>query len=192
MPYFASRSVRAIQDAVLLPVSMFGFVFLLHLFLVFPVRKRVLSRGFTRPLLYVPAVVVAAGYVAGKLFESGGSEAVSSLARNIALVLVLACFTLAVVAFVDGYVRTRRSLRPAWGLNGLLVALLLGFAPLVPTAMSLVAPRLVLPASEYYDLVWVLIPFALARAVVRQARGGDAGAAAAGEGDVSVTVGRSA
>jgi PDZ domain len=170
MPYFASPGLRALQDAVLLPVAMFGFVFLLHFFLVFPIRKRVLAHGVTLPPPYVAAAVVAVAYVAAKLFGTGGWEAVGSLAREVALVLVLTCFTLAVVAFVHGYVRTERNLRSAWGLNVLLVALLLGFAPIVPTAIALVAPRLVLLASEYYDLVWVLIPFALARAAVRQAR----------------------
>lgn len=132
---------------------MFGFVFLLHFFLVFPIRKRVLAPGFTLPPPYVLAALVAVAYMAAKLFGTGGWEAVRSLARNIALVLVLACLALAVVAFVHGYARTDRALRSAWGLNGLLVALLLGFAPLVSTAMALVEPRLVLPASEYYDLV---------------------------------------
>jgi hypothetical protein len=48
--------------------------------------------------------------------------------------------------------------------------MVLGLAPIVPTAMALVAPRVVLPGSEHYDIVWVLIPFALARATVRHAR----------------------
>ena len=170
MPYFASPRLRALQDAVLLPVSMFGFVFLLHFFLVFPIRKRVLAHGFTLPPPYVLGALVAVAYMAAKLFGTGDWETVGSLAREIALVLALACFALAVVAFVHGYVHTDRGLRSAWGLNGLLVALLLGFAPMVPTAIALAAPRLVLPASEYYDLVWVLIPFALARAAMRQAR----------------------
>jgi len=170
MPYFASPGLRALQDAVLLPVAMFGFVFLLHFFLVFPVRKRVLAHGFTLPPPYVLATLVTVAYVPARLFGTEGWEVVGSLARAAALVLALACFSLAVVAFVHGYLRTDRSLRSAWGLNGLLVALLLGFAPMVPTAIAMVSPRFVLPASEYYDLVWVLIPFALARAAVRQAR----------------------
>ena len=48
---------------------------------------------------------------------------------------------------------------------------------MIPTAVYLVAPGVVFPGSDYYDLTWVLIPFALAQATVRQARREPAGTA---------------
>jgi len=59
--------------------------------------------------------------------------------------------------------------RSAGGLNFLLLCLLLGLAPMIPTAVAIVAPQVVFPGSHHYDLTWVLIPFALARATIRQA-----------------------
>ena len=86
-----------------------------------------------------------------------------------AIVLVLSDFLLAVVVLVRSCVRATAAARAASGMNALVVCLVLGLAPLIPTAVYLVAPGVVFPGSEYYDLTWVLIPFALARATVLQA-----------------------
>jgi len=58
-------------------------------------------------------------------------------------------------------------------------ATVLGLAPMIPTVADLVAPGVVFPAGDYYDLTWVLIPFALARATILQARSASAGTAGA-------------
>jgi hypothetical protein len=170
MPYFASPTFRAVQDAALLPIAMFGFVFLLHFTLVFPAPMRVVARRFTLPVLYGPPVVVAVTFMLAKGLDGGGSSGLGSLTATLALVLVLVLFTLSAAAIVHGYVTTAPAARSAWGLNVLLVSILLGLAPIVSTAIAMVAPRVALPGSENYDVVWVLIPFALARAAVRNAQ----------------------
>jgi hypothetical protein len=95
-----------------------------------------------------------------------------------ALVLFMLAFTMSAAALVHSYVNAVPASRSAWGLNFLLMCMVLGMAPIVVTAIALVAPRVVLPGADYYDVVWVLIPVALARAAVRHARTEDAGAAA--------------
>ena len=67
--------------------------------------------------------------------------------------------------------------RASSGLNVLVICLVLGLAPMVPTAVSLVAPGVVFPGSDYYDLTWVLIPFAMARATILHAGNSPASAA---------------
>jgi hypothetical protein len=64
-------------------------------------------------------------------------------------------------------------------LNLLVACILLGLAPMVPTAVNLVAPGAVFPGGEYHDLTWVLIPFALARATILHARNPSRAAASA-------------
>ena len=93
--------------------------------------------------------------------------------------LILAYFSLAVVVLVQSYVLATPVERAASGLNALVICMALGLAPMVPTAVYLVAPGVVFPASDYYDLTWVLIPFALARATILQARHAPAGTARA-------------
>jgi len=87
----------------------------------------------------------------------------------VSLVAVLVYFLLAVVALVRSYLHATPFERGASGLNVLVACIVLGLAPMIPTAVYLVAPGVAFPGSDYYDLTWVLIPFALARATVLQA-----------------------
>jgi membrane-associated protease RseP (regulator of RpoE activity) len=176
MPYFESPAARAIQDVTLLPVALFGFVFLLHFTLVFPTPKRILSNRFTLPALYGLPALVAIAYVLGRTTRTGVEP--SGWPLLAALVLFMLAFTMSAAALVHSYVNAVPASRSAWGLNFLLMCMVLGMAPIVVTAIALVAPRVVLPGADYYDVVWVLIPVALARAAVRHARTEDAGAAA--------------
>jgi len=170
MPYFDSPTARAVQDALLVPAAMFGFVFLLHFMLVFPAPKRLMASRLALPAIYAPPVLVAAGYLLATWLTASRSDGPGAAMLFAALIVVCVAFALSVAALVHGYVTAGASFRSAWGLNALLVCMVLGLAPIVPTAIALVAPRVVLPGSEYYDVVWVLIPFALARSAVRHAR----------------------
>jgi hypothetical protein len=167
MPYFASPVVRATQDAALLPMAMFGFVFLLHFTLVFPLPKRMMASRYALPGIYTPPALVAGAYVLAIVVDARGLRAGATQA---ALIVALLSFALSAAAMVHGYVTSRPPMRASWGLHALLASVVLGLAPIVATAVAVVAPRVVLPGSEYYDLVWVLIPFALARSAVRHSR----------------------
>jgi ABC-type Na+ efflux pump permease subunit len=93
----------------------------------------------------------------------------------LALVVILLSFLLAVAALLHSYAHATPAERTSSGLNVLVFCIVLGLAPMVPMAVYLVAPDVVFPWSDYYDLTWVLIPFALARATVLQASRGPAG-----------------
>ena len=170
MPYFDSPTARAVQDGLLVPAAMFGFVFLLHFMLVFPVPKRLMASRLALPAIYAPPALVAAGYLLATWLTASRSDGPGAAMLLAALIVVFVAFALSVAALVHGYATASSSFRAAWGLNTLLVCVVLGLAPLVATAIAMVAPRVVLPGAEYYDVVWVLIPFALARAAVRHAR----------------------
>jgi hypothetical protein len=168
-PYVSSRFAAALQESSLIAAGVFGFAALLHFTLVFPEEQRILGRTFTLPALYVPPALAAAGHMGTTLLQRGEPGGGVALATTVAIVLVLSDFLLAVVVLVRSCVRATAAARAASGMNALVVCLVLGLAPLIPTAVYLVAPGVVFPGSEYYDLTWVLIPFALARATVLQA-----------------------
>jgi hypothetical protein len=176
-PYVASRFAGALQESSLIAAGVFGFAALLHFTLVFPEEQPILRRGVTLPALYAPPVVVAAGHMGATILQRGAPGGGVALATTVALVLVLTDFLLAVVVLFRSYVRATPAARAASGLNVLMVCLVLGLAPLIPTAVYLVAPGVVFPWSDYYDLTWVLMPFALARATVLQSRRESAGTA---------------
>jgi hypothetical protein len=176
-PYVSSRFAGALQESSLIAAGVFGFAALLHFTLVFPEEQRILGRTFTLPALYVPPAMVAAGHMGATLLQRGEPGGGVALATTVAIVLILVDFLLAVVVLVRSYVCATPAARAASGLNALVVCLVLGLAPMIPTAVYLVAPGVVFPGSEYYDLTWVLIPFALARATVLQASREPAGTA---------------
>ena len=170
MPYLASPLARAVQESGLIVAAVFGFATLFHFMLVFPEERAFLGRRATVPLIYVPAAVVSAGHVAATVLQRGDPDGMASLTTTASLGLVLVYFCLTVVAVVQGYASTTPARRSAWGLNVLAACILIGLAPMIPTAVGLVAPGVVFPGGDYYDLTWVLIPFALARSTMLQAR----------------------
>jgi hypothetical protein len=170
-PYVASPFASSLQESGLIVAAVFGFAVLLHFMLVFPNERRILGWSAALPAIYAPAAVVSAAKMAATVVQRGGPGGAVTDTTTAALVLVLAYFFLAVVALVQSYMRATPAERTASGLNLLVACIVLGFAPMVPTAVNLVAPGVVFPAGDYYDLTWVLIPFALARAAMRQANG---------------------
>jgi len=170
MPYFASPLARAVQETGLAVAGVLGFAALLHLMLIIPGASDIARRKATASAIYAPAAIVGAGMVASAVFSRGQTGAASEVTMTLALVLVLLYFCLAIAAFLLGYAGATRVERTASGLNLLGVCLLLGLAPMIPTAIGLVAPAAVFPGGDYYDVVWVLIPFALTRTVVLQGR----------------------
>jgi hypothetical protein len=178
-PYVASQLARSMQESGLIVAGVFGFAALLHLMLVFPAERRMLSRKATLPAIYVPAAIVSAGRVAATVVQRGEPRGGLALTTTASLVVVLVYFLLAVVVFIQSYVRATPAERTSSGLNFLVVCIVMGLAPMIPTAVDLVAPGATFPGGDYYDLTWVLIPFALARATVLQARRQLAGTAGA-------------
>lgn len=170
MPYFASPLARAVQETGLTVAGVLGFAALLHLMLMIPRASDIAGRKATALAIYAPAAIVCAGMVASAVFSRGRAGAAAEVTMTLALVLVLLYFCLAIVAFLLGYAGATRVERTASGLNVLGICLLLGLAPMIPTAIGLVAPAAVFPGGDYYDVVWVLIPFALTRTVVLQGR----------------------
>ena len=176
-PYVASPFAGALQESGLIVAGVFGFAALLHFMLVFPKESWVLGRKATLPAIYVPAAIFSAARVAATVVRRGEPGGAVALTTTLCLVLILVYFLLAVVALVQSYLRATPAERAASGLNALVASLVLGLAPMVPTAVYLVAPGVVFPGSDYYDLTWVLVPFAMARATILHARNSQASVA---------------
>jgi uncharacterized membrane protein SirB2 len=176
-PYVAAPFPQALQESGLIVAAVFGFAALLHFMLVFPKERRVLGWTAAMPAIYAPAACVSGLKLVATIVQRGEPGGADVLMTTLCLVLLLVYFGLTVVALVQGYVRATAAERAASGLNLLVVSVVLGLAPMIPTAVDLVAPGVAFPGGDYYDLTWVLIPFALARATILQARSASAGTA---------------
>jgi hypothetical protein len=74
------------------------------------------------------------------------------------------------VALLHSYVRASSRDRERWGLNLMLAGVLVGLGPVTIAALvGIVAPRAMLPGSDFYSLTLVLVPVTLALAVMRAA-----------------------
>jgi hypothetical protein len=77
----------------------------------------------------------------------------------------------AVVAMLHSYVKATPEERVARGLNFMLFGVAMGITPLLlAVIVGVLAPKVVLPGVEFYQLATVLIPFSVARAVLKQER----------------------
>jgi hypothetical protein len=155
--------------AVLLTVSgLAGVSLLLHFALVFPRPKPLVQDPLTVTWLYVPAAA-AALYMALLLVVR--PTMTSGMSRLIGVVMPGVFFLYlagALAAFIHSYVKANRAERASLGLNLVVVAVAVGFVPsIVSMFVSAVAPRLVLPGSDYYYLTVAVVPLALAWAAVR-------------------------
>lgn len=169
-PYIASPVRRAVVQAISLIVIVMGFATLLHALAAFPKRKRILDRPAMTLLLYAPAVVMATLFTWLVVFEPAGTASLNTFVNAMVGLLIAGYFGLTVVAVLHSYVRASSRDRERWGLNLLLAGVLVGVGPVTIAALvGIVAPRAMLPGSDFYSLTLVLVPATLALAVMRAA-----------------------
>ena len=97
-----------------------------------------MANRLTLPALYGPPALVALAHLLTGWLNTGGAGGLGALTTALSLVLALLSFALSVVALGHSYVKTPSASRSSWGLNVLLVCILLGLAPIAPTVIALV------------------------------------------------------
>jgi hypothetical protein len=143
-PYLQSFTLRTIAGAIQLVIIIFGLAFLLHFMLEFPEPKAILEKPLTTKVLYAPALF--------------------------GLFLVV-YFGLALWAMIHSYVKASPTQRSGYGLNFMLAGVIIGLLPVtIVSLIGVFAPRFVPPGYGYYFLTLVLIPIALAAAVLKSER----------------------
>jgi len=172
-PYIGSPALSSVMAAIVVLLIYLGLAMLYHFILSMPQPSAALERSGTLRLLYGPAVV--AGVLLAVIIGSQ-MNATSGLNRmlQVAIGLVLAGYFLgSVVAVIVRYRSATDTERMANGLGLMLMGTIIGFAPLIVVIVSgIIAPRLVLPGSNYYILTFALIPITFSMAAVRSVRNG--------------------
>ena len=162
-PYIASYTFRMLYFMFINLLAAFGFAFILHFMLSFPKVKNILQKKHTLKFLYVPAVILSLFIIWILIAQP---EATSGLNRsfNILTGLFIFCyFGLALIAMTHSFVKATKEERKASGLNFLLIGTIIGFAPfIIFSLLQIIAPKVVLPGSDYYFIAFILIPISLA------------------------------
>ena len=175
-PYSASFALRTIVNTVILMLVLLGFATLLHCLMEFPKAKAMLANKNITRLLYAPAALMALFFLWLIVFEPQGTSTLNSVATVLVGIFVVGYFGLALAALIHSFVRATPDERSRYGLNLMLAGVLIGLLPVTITALvTMFAPSVILPGSDFFFLTMVLIPITMALAVIK------AGAAPAAE-----------
>ncbi len=166
-PYIQVAAQRTFLSLASSLALLAGFAALLHLVLVFPDRKGVIGRRWTRELLYLPVAIVL---LAGIPVVLAGFSGVALAILGGSVVLVYG--GLSVLALVHSYLRSNPVGRRDDGLHVMLAGLVVGLLPIcAAVVVGMLGVRVdLLPGADYLALTLVAIPIAIAVALVRGAR----------------------
>lgn len=168
-PYYASFGLRTLADSVAIVIILLGFAFLLHLLMAFPKAKATLEKKNTRRVIYGPAALMALFVLFLIIVQPAGTSGLNTSVNVLFGIFLVGYFGASLAALGHSYAKATPQERADSGLNVLLASVAVALLPItISSLVNLFAPRVVLPASEFYFLTLVLIPIALATAIVRQ------------------------
>lgn len=170
-PYFSSNAVRTLVRGVLSFIVVLGFAFLFHLMLESPKRKTLLHKKHALKILYAPALLVALYLFFLIVVQPRATSGLNQLSNLLIGLFVVGYFGGAAVAIIHSYAKATPLERAQYGLHIEFTGILLGVLPVnIALVFRILAPRLVLPGSDFYYLTVVLIPVTLVVAIMRQGR----------------------
>ncbi len=167
-PYIASYALRTIVNTFFLMLVLLGFATLLHCLMEFPKPKAILGKAHTTKVLYAPAVLMALFFLWLIIFEPQGTSSLNMVANVLIGIFVVGYFGLALVALIHSFVKATPDERSRYGLNLMLIGVLVGLLPVTISALvTTFAPSVILPGSDFFFLTMILIPITMALAVMR-------------------------
>jgi len=171
-PYIGSYALRTIVDTITLLVLLFGFATLLHCLMEFPKTKPILGKQHATKVLYAPVVLTALFSLWLAIVVPRGTGTLNTIVNAIYGIFVVLYFGLALAALIHSFVKATRAERSRFGLNLLLAGVIIGLLPTIIEALvSVIAPSVIMPGSDFFFLTAVLIPITLALAVMKLGAG---------------------
>ena len=166
--YFSSFTIRTLIGVLILPVIIFGFAALLHFALAFPKPKSWLEKKNSLWILYAPPLFVSAYIIYLILAQPDATSALNQITQIIFGLFIIGYFGLSIVVIIRTYLKASAKERSENGLNimavGVILALLL---PVISIATGIIAPKVVLPGSDFFGLTFILLPLSFSYAVMK-------------------------
>jgi hypothetical protein len=135
----------------------------------FPKPKAMLAKKYTLTAMYVPAILIALFVFFIFIFQPAATSTFNVLARSLFGLFVVAYFGLSLAAMIHSYVKASAKERSDYGLNLMLIGVLVGLLPItIAVLITLLVPTVVLPGADFYLLTFLLIPITLALATMRK------------------------
>jgi membrane-associated protease RseP (regulator of RpoE activity) len=167
-PYFASFAIRTAIGAIIFPILLIGLASLLHLMLLLPNRSPWLDKPSAGKILYMPAALIAVFFLFLTLVQPDSTNSLSTISNILFGVFFTGLFGASLVVLVRTYLRSSADERRVHGLHVVVAGVVLALVPLVVSiAMNVLAPKVILPGSDFFGLTFILLPIALAYAVMK-------------------------
>ncbi|NIN72076.1 MAG: PDZ domain-containing protein [Gemmatimonadetes bacterium] len=167
-PYIGSYTLRTIINSIILVLELLGFGALLHLLMVFPKRKAFLARTHAAKVLYAPIALIALFSLWLIIFVSQRTGMFNTVVNVIYGIFSVVYLGLALVALIHSFVKATPDERSRYGLNLMLAGLVIAVLPIVFVwLVSIFAPNVIVPGSDFLILAAVLVPITMALAVMK-------------------------
>jgi hypothetical protein len=170
-PYLETAVLRNIVAFNFIFFITMGFAFFLHLAVVFPRPKPLISDGsFWEMIIYVPAPLMAINYLGLRLLQPRADLLVNRVLHEVFALLVLACLVLTLAAIVHSF-RTAKDPETWRAVRLLLPSALLGILPAFTVLLlETFRPTWNLPGEAYYPLLAILVPLSFGWAIWKYKR----------------------
>lgn len=167
-PYIGSYTLRQVVESVTVLLPLLGLGTLIHLLMVFPKPKALLRKAYARVALYGPIALIALFTLWLNLLVSQRTGTFNTVVNAINGIFVILYFSLGLATLIHSFARATSAERSRYGLNMMLAGLLVGLLPgLIASAVSIFAPNVILPGSDWVFLTVVFIPITMALAVMK-------------------------
>ncbi|MBK9256204.1 MAG: PDZ domain-containing protein [Saprospiraceae bacterium] len=154
-PGFLSSFVNALFGAIL----MFSFVFLAILVLKYPPRSQFLDDENIGRILYSPAILIVLIISVFEFFPPEGSPMINTVINLIFGIILIFYFGLSIFTLIQKYKNADPEVRISTGLNYMLWGTVIGLVPvLIYFIVNTIAPKFVIPGSEFIFLTFAAIP----------------------------------
>ncbi len=172
-PIFGINSVtiRLVYDVFMEAIIWCGLGLAAYLFMLFPKPKALLDKKYTKPLLFAPAAISILFLIIVLVFKPDATGALNYSNQVVWSVSRIFYMLWCTIAIIHSYLKATSEERQSYGLHILAVGIVAGITPfLLLLIMGILAPKVILPGQMYYDVPMILIPFAVATAILKTER----------------------
>jgi hypothetical protein len=167
-PYFASHSVRGVVNGIVVILIFLGLASLFRFSLVYPKASGFLDKANARFVVFGPGLVAGLFLAYRNIFSPPSTGGINTL-TNVLVGLVVAFYLGGVLwNLFSSYRAASADERESQGLNLVLIGTAVGIIPmLLANVVGIFNPQIVLPGSDFYFLLLILIPITWSMATVK-------------------------
>ncbi len=164
-PYIENGTLRDLNNVLRFSFILIGFACLVSFLLRYPNRSSFLDKKNADMLVFAPSILLALFFIALNFLLPDSTSGLNTFINYMVMLFVVYYFGWALLTLVRGYFKASVDERSNTGLGMMFWGAIIGLVPiLISIVVATFMPTVSLPGSDYYFLLFALIPilFALA------------------------------